>query len=167
MANIISTHKSYNREVLTQRSVVKKGHREGWRLSVTSATGQGQHDWGSNYIKQYLQDSRATSIIWMHIEWALESYANSTTIISMSRKWNLFSTYGKVRPYNNAYFKGSYQSACSTERRPEPTQVVKPLELLWGDGATSSNISHLSNQRGKRTASELSLWHAPSGPQAC
>ena len=27
-------------------------------------------------------------------------------------------------------FRGSYQSACSTERRPEPTQVVKPLELL-------------------------------------
>ena len=26
-------------------------------------------------------------------------------------------------------FRGSYQSACSTERRPEPTQVVKPIEL--------------------------------------
>ena len=42
----------------------------------------------------------------MRIEWTLESNANSTTIISMSHKWNLFSTYGKVRPgsaYSVAY----------------------------------------------------------------
>ena len=34
----------------------------------------------------------------MCLEWALESNANSTPIISMSREWNLFSTYGKVWP---------------------------------------------------------------------
>ena len=69
------------------------------------------------------------AIIWMRIEWALESDENCMTIISMSRKWNLFSTYGKVWP-GNTYFRGGYQSACRTEKRPEPTQVVKPLELL-------------------------------------
>ena len=26
--------------------------------------------------------------------------------------------------------RSSYQSACSTERKPEPTQVVKPIELF-------------------------------------
>ena len=49
-------------------------------------------------IKQYLQDSRVTAIIRMCIEWALKSNANSTTIIRLSRKWNLCSTYGKVWP---------------------------------------------------------------------
>ena len=38
----------------------------------------------------------------MRIEWALESNSNPTTIISLSRKWDLFSTHGKVRP-GNAY----------------------------------------------------------------
>ena len=38
----------------------------------------------------------------MRIEWALESDANPMTIISLSRKWDLFSTHGKVRP-GNAY----------------------------------------------------------------
>ena len=38
----------------------------------------------------------------MRIEWPLESNANPTTIISLSRKWDLFSTLGKVQP-GNAY----------------------------------------------------------------
>ena len=33
--------------------------------------------------QQYLHDSRATEIIKMHIEWALESNTNPTTIISL------------------------------------------------------------------------------------
>ena len=42
----------------------------------------------------------------------------------------LYSMHGIVRP-GNAFTCGSYQPAFSTgESRPEPTQVVKPLELF-------------------------------------
>ena len=64
----------------------------------------------------------------MHVEWALESNANSTTIISLSRKWNLFSTHGKVWP-DNACPVTVINLLAARERGSELTQVVKPLEL--------------------------------------
>ena len=65
----------------------------------------------------------------MLVEWALESITNPTTIISLSRKWDLFSMHGKVRP-GNACPVAIINLLAAQERRPEPTQVVKPLELL-------------------------------------
>ena len=65
----------------------------------------------------------------MRVEWALESNANPTTIISLSHKLDLFSMHGKVRP-GNAYPVTVINLLAALERRPEPTQVVKPLELL-------------------------------------
>ena len=56
---------------------------------------------------QLLHGSRTTVNIKMLLEWALESVANPTTIISMSREWDLFSMHGSLTC-------GSYQSACST-----------------------------------------------------
>ena len=65
----------------------------------------------------------------MHVEWALESSANPTTIISLSHKWDLFSMHGKVWP-GNAYPMAVINLLAAQERRPDPTQVVKPHELL-------------------------------------
>ena len=65
----------------------------------------------------------------MRVEWALESNASPMTIISLSRKWDLFSMHGKVWP-GNAYPVAVINLLAAQERRPEPTQVVKPLELL-------------------------------------
>ena len=65
----------------------------------------------------------------MRVEWALESNANPTTIISLSRKWDLFSTHGKVHP-GNAYLVAVINLLAAQGRRPEPIQVVKPLELF-------------------------------------
>ena len=65
----------------------------------------------------------------MLIEWASESIANPTTIISLSGKWDLFSAHGKVRP-GNACPLAVINLIAAQERRPEPTQVVKPLEFL-------------------------------------
>ena len=69
------------------------------------------------------------AIITMRIVWALESDANPTTIISLSRKWDLFSTHGKVRP-GNTYLVAVIILLAAQEWRPEPTQVVKPFELF-------------------------------------
>ena len=152
MANIILTHTSYNNwEVLSFKS--------------TSASNQQQHDWWSNQIKQYLQDSRATAIIWMRIEWALESNANSTTIIRLSCKWNLFSTYGKVQP-GSAYSVAVINLLAASRGDQSPLKWWSHLSFSDRDGTTSSRVSNLSNQRGKRTASKPSLWHAPCRPQA-
>ena len=63
------------------------------------------------------------------LEWASESVANPTTIISLSRKWDFFSTHEKVRP-GNAWTVAVISLFAAQERRPEPTQVVKPLKLL-------------------------------------
>ena len=65
----------------------------------------------------------------MLVEWALESIANPTTIISLSRKWDLLGTDGKVMP-GNACPVAVINLLAAQERRPEPTQVAKPLELL-------------------------------------
>ena len=65
----------------------------------------------------------------MLVEWALESNANPTTVISLSRKWDFFSTHGKVRP-GNACPVAVINLLAAQERRPEPTQVVKPIELF-------------------------------------
>ena len=65
----------------------------------------------------------------MHVEWGLESNANPTTIISLSCKWDLFSMHGKVRP-GNTYPVAVINLLVARERRKEPTEVVKPLELL-------------------------------------
>ena len=65
----------------------------------------------------------------MLVEWALESNTNPTTIIGLSHMWDLFSMHGKVRP-DNAYPVAVINLLAARERRPEPTQVVKPLELL-------------------------------------
>ena len=69
------------------------------------------------------------AIVKMHVEWALESNANPTTIISLPSKWDLFSTHGKVRP-GNADLVAVINLLAAHERRPELTQVVKPLELF-------------------------------------
>ena len=79
--------------------------------------------------KQYLHDSRTTAIVRMLIELALESIANLTTTISLSRKWDLFRMHGKVWP-GNACPVAVINLLAAQERRPEPNQVVKPLELL-------------------------------------
>ena len=65
----------------------------------------------------------------MLVEWALESIANPKRIISLSRKWDLFSVHGKVRP-GNACLVAVINMLAAQERRPEPTQMVKPLELF-------------------------------------
>ena len=65
----------------------------------------------------------------MLVEWALESIANPTTMISLSSEWDLFSTHGKVQ-LGNACPVAVIKLLAAQERRPEPTQVVKPLELL-------------------------------------
>ena len=65
----------------------------------------------------------------MLLEWAPESVANPTTIISLSREWDLFSTHGKVR-LGNACPVAVVSLLAAQERSPEPIQVVKPLELL-------------------------------------
>ena len=65
----------------------------------------------------------------MLIQWALESNANPTTVISLSGKWDLFSMHGKVRP-SNAYLVAVTNLLAAQERRPEPTQVMKLLELM-------------------------------------
>ena len=49
---------------------------------------------------QLLHDSHTTADIKMLIEWAIESVANPTTVISMSRKWDLFSMHGRLQPGN-------------------------------------------------------------------
>ena len=59
----------------------------------------------------------------------LESSANPMTIISLSRKWDLFGTHGTVRPGNTCPV-AVVNLLAAQERRPEPTQVVKPLDLL-------------------------------------
>ena len=73
--------------------------------------------------------SRTTAIVKMPIEWAVESIANPMTIASLSCKWDLFSTHGKVRPGNSCPV-AVINLLAAQERRPESTQVVKPLELL-------------------------------------
>ena len=107
--------------------------------------------------KQCLKDSRATAIVKMRVEWALEGNTNPMTIISLSRKWDLFSTHGKVRP-GNAYPVAVINLLAARERRPEPTQVVQPLELLSSDGTTSSSVSNLSLQPERR---ENCKWAIP------
>ena len=62
-------------------------------------------------------------------EWALESVANPTKIISMSIEWDLFSMHGRLRPGNDGPM-AVISLLAALERRPEPTQVVKKLELL-------------------------------------
>ena len=91
----------------------------------------------------------------MRIEWALESNANSTTIISLSRKWNLFSTYGKVRP-GSAYSVAAINLVAARRGNQSPLKWWSHLSFSDRDGTTSSRVSNLSNQRGKRTASEPS-----------
>ena len=75
----------------------------------------------------------------MLVECSLESDANPTTIISLSRKSDLFSTHGKVRPGSASRLVTASLASrpvavtnllAAREMRPEPTQVVKPLELL-------------------------------------
>ena len=95
----------------------------------------------------------------MRVEWALGSNANPTTIISLSRKWNLFSTHGKVRP-RNAYPVAVINLFAARERRPEPTQVVKPLELCKG------MEQPLAVSPTSPTREERELKRAPSRPQA-
>ena len=75
---------------------------------------------------QWRHDYRTTANIKMLIEWALESVAYPTTIISMSREWNLFSTHGRLRP-GNALPVAVITLLAAQERSPQPTQVVKPL----------------------------------------
>ena len=67
----------------------------------------------------------------MIVEWALESIANPWTIISLSRKSDLFSMHAKVQP-GIACPVAVINLLAAQERRPEPTQVVKPLELCKG-----------------------------------
>ena len=49
---------------------------------------------------QLLHDSRTTANVKMLLEWALESVTNPMTIISLSSKWDLFSTHGRLWPGN-------------------------------------------------------------------
>ena len=98
----INTQKLY-REGPTQRTVLwLEWALRRWKAQFDSSYWSRTARLMANKCWQCLQDSRATAIIWMRIEWELESSSNSTTIISLSRKWNFFSTYGKVRP-GNAY----------------------------------------------------------------
>ena len=53
---------------------------------------------------QLLHDSHTTANVKMLLEWALESVANPTTIISMSSEWDLFN---RLRP-GNAYSVAVY-----------------------------------------------------------
>ena len=167
MANIISTHTSYNREVPTQRTMLwleraPRGLKAQFDMSYKSKTAWSTED---QTRLNNIYRTRATAIIWMRVEWALESNANFTTIISLSRKWNLFSTYGKVPP-GSAYSVAVINLLAARRGDQSTLKWWSHLSFSDRDGTTSSRVSNLSNQRGKRTASEPSLWHASSRPQA-
>ena len=111
---------------------------------------QGQQGWGPNKLTIATRLSHHSKCQ-DALEWVLESIANPTTIISLSRKWDLFSTHGRLQPGNTwpvAVISSPVLAA--QERRPEPTQVVKPLELFLT--GIEQPLAESSTREGKRTA---------------
>ena len=98
----------------------------------------------------------------MLIEWALESNANPTTVISLSGKWDLFSTHGKVGP-SNAYLVAVTNLLAAQEGDQSPLKWWRYLSLCKG---MEQPLAESPTREGKRTTTEPSIWHAPSRPQA-
>ena len=116
----------------------------------TVSIGPGQCGWGPEWEQWLLAYSRSTAHINVH-EWAfrVSQIPRWVTTITMSNEWDLFSTYGKVRP-GFTYTCGSFQSAYSIGEEirayssGEGTMsFVRGWNNLW-------QISNLSNQRRKR-----------------
>ena len=78
---------------------------------------------------QWLHASRTTANVKILPKYASESVANRTTVISLSREWDLFSMHGRLRP-GNASPVAVISLLAAQERSPGPTQVVRALELL-------------------------------------
>ena len=120
---------------------------------------QGQQGWGRNKLTIATRLSHHSKCQ-DALEWALESIVNPTTIISLSRKWDLFSTHGRLRPGTHDLWK---LSVCLQHRRGDqsPRKWWSHLSFFNRDRTTSSRVS---NQGSKENCSEPSLWHAPSRP---
>ena len=76
----------------------------------------------------------------------------------MSIEWDLFSTYGKVRP-GFIYTCGSFQSAYNTGEEIRAHSSGEAT-LSFYKGMKQQPLAHLQPEK-KETASEPSLWHTP------
>ena len=68
----------------------------------------------------------------------------------MSSEWDLFSMHGRLQP-GNAWPVAVIRLLAAQERRPEPTQVVKPLGLFVT--GIEQPLAESPTREGKRTAS--------------
>ena len=74
-------------------------------------------------------------------EWACDMGSNAMASISMPLEWDLLSMHGMC---GQAMLNLWQVSVCLQHRRescPEPTQVVRPLELFYRDGTTSGRVT--------------------------
>ena len=127
---ILTMSTRVNREGLTQCPVLllQWGMERARCPEQQCLLNQGQQGWGPKWAYNcYI--TRTTANIKMLIEWAIDSVTNPTTIISMSSEWDLFSMHERLRP-GNAWLVAVISLLAAQERSPEPTQVVKALELL-------------------------------------
>ena len=78
----------------------------------------------------------------------------------MSIEWDLFSTYGKVRP-GFTYTCGSFQSAYSTgEKTRAHSSGEATMSFCKAMKQPLADLQALQLEK-KETASEPSLWHTP------